>query len=879
MLVSLNEIDPSLRADFGSKAANIAQLIRSGFPVPEGFCVPVRHYLEHMKWDPIPQKMNELLSDQKSINAEELRRRLEHLREEISAAPLSADLFQQIETGCGRLKNDRVAVRSSATAEDLPGHSFAGLYDTFLAVRGIANVIQAVKNCWASLWSQRAFEYRERKGFSHQSVQMAVIVQAQVPAEASGVLFTSDPRGGSRDRLIIEGTFGLGEALVSGMVTPDRIVLAKTDLRTIERVVSEKKLQVVAAGDSGVRSEALGEEASHKPCLSDRLIRDLGELGVNAEREFGEPQDIEWAVSAGKVAILQARPITTLAKEKSFADRQVWSNLNAGEVLPDVVSPMTWSVVERLIYQIFGLILGRLGMEFGRHPLLGQIAGRGYFNLNTFTGMMRKIPGLGSLDPTEMFGGRQGDAGAVALAPEDIPDLSFRWDRFFLRLPGFLVWLLSHTTYRGLQFAAALRRNTQRLERSDLNSLSDKALIAQLHVLLEDPSVAMRAISYGGIGAMYLSPAFVVCRRWLGDTDGSLANRLLGGLGQMDSAESGLDLWRLAAFAHQHLEVERTILTAATFESIRTALPSVAAGPEFLDRWREFMSRHGHHTRAEIELLNPRWRETPDAVLDMVRAYLQGIDAINPVALHQERRKERRELSATLLPKLRNPLKRWLFRVFVEGAQRGCVVRENVKSEAVRRFAHGRVVLLELGKRWRKRGTLVDAEDVLFLRFEEIGPVSLGQAQFDVRQTIAERRAEFEKNKKIIPPTVVVGRFDPERYTADGVDSSARTLTGLGVSSGVATGRARVILRSDTTEHVRPGEILVAPFTDPGWTPYFLHAAAIVMDLGGLLSHGSIIAREYGIPAVANVGPATRIIRTGQRLHVDGNRGEVRILE
>jgi pyruvate,water dikinase len=875
MLVWLNEIDPSRLGDFGSKAANIGRLIRSGFPVPGGFCIPAPYYLEHMKWDSIAGKINGLLGDFESIGADEL----ERLRQEIATAPLSAELFQQIEDALGRLKSDRVAVRSSATVEDLPGHSFAGLYDTFLAVQGTANIIQAVKSCWASLWSHRAFEYRQRKGFGHRSAQMAVIVQALVPADASGVLFTSDPRGGNSDRLIIEGSFGLGEALVSGMVTPDRIVLSKADFQIVESVVSEKKLQIVAAAESGVRSEALGEGANHKPCLAAALIHELAELGLKAEREFGAPQDIEWAVSAGNVAILQSRPITTLARKKSFEDRQVWSNLNAGEVLPDVVSPMTWSVVERLVYQIFNLILGRLGMEFGRHPLLGQIAGRGYFNLNTFTGMMRKIPGLGSLDPTEMFGGRQGDAGALALAPEDIPDLNFRWGRFFLRLPGFLVWFLSHTTYRGLQFAAALRRNTERLERSDLNSLPDSALIGQLHALLEDPSVAMRAISYGGIGAMYLSPAFAVCRRWLGDTDGSLANRLLGGLGHMDSAESGLDLWRLAAFAHQHPEVERTILTTATFESISAALPSLAGGPEFSDSWREFMREHGHHTRAEIELLNQRWRETPDAVLDMVRGYLRGIDAINPVALHEERRKERRQLNAISLAKLRNPLKRWLFQLFVEGAQRGCLVRENVKSEAVRRFAHGRSVLLELGKRWQKRGMLVDAEDVLFLRFEELRPVSSGRAPFDVRQAIADRRAEFEKHKKITPPAVVVGKFDPERYVADGFDSSVRILTGLGVSSGVATGRARVVLRSDTTEQVQPGEILVAPFTDPGWTPYFLHAAAIVMDLGGLLSHGSIIAREYGIPAVANVGPATRIIRTGQRLHVDGNRGEVRILE
>jgi pyruvate,water dikinase len=826
--------------------------------------------------------MEDFLSNREALSLEARRSRLEVLRQEIIRLSLNGDHLAQIEEAHKRLRSARVAVRSSAISEDLPGHSFAGLYDTILGVAGSSSLVEAVKNCWASLWTERVFEYRERSGFDHQSACMAVIIQTLVQADVSGVLFTADPRGRASDRLIIEGSFGLGEALVSGKVNPDRIVLAKPDLHILEWTVSEKKVQTVARPAGGVQEEPVAQASQKAPCLSQDAVRQLAELGQNVERHLGGPQDIEWAISSGKAFLLQSRPITTLSPQKSFEDRQVWSNLNAGEVLPDVASPMTWSIVERLIYRVFGLILGKLGMEFGRHPLIGQIAGRGYFNLNTFTGMMRKIPGLGSLNPTEMFGGKQDKAlaeGSAALAPEDIPDLSFQRSRFFLNLPGFVIWLLSHSTQRGLQFAAALRRNTERLEQIDLHTLPDEALADRLHTLLEDPSIAMRAISYGGLGAMYLAPAFSFCRRWLGDADGSLANRLLGGLGNMDSAESGLDLWRLAAFAHEHAEVERGLRDSGKFASVQSNLPSVAGGPEFSRRWEQFMARHGHHTRAELELLNPRWRETPDLVLDMVRSYLQSMDRVDPVSLHRERRKERRGLNAALRTRLRNPLKRWLFQFLIDGAQRGCLVRENVKSEAVRRFAHGRSVLLELGKRWCERGILKDRDDIFFLRIDEIDPKRVSHAGFDVRRTIADRRAEYERNKTIIPPAVVIGQFNPFCCPPDGFDPGTRTLSGLAVSSGAATGPARVVLRSDTTAQVLPGEILVAPFTDPGWTPYFLRAAAIVMDMGGLLSHGSIIAREYGIPAVANVGPATRIIQTGQCLHVDGNKGEVRILD
>jgi pyruvate,water dikinase len=882
MLVGLEQIGPSSAEDVGSKATNLARMRRFGFPVPEGFCITARAYLEHVKSSPVLASMTQSLEAAEPADSDKRLKRLELLRTAIVTMPLDSNLQTQIEHAYHQLHSERVAVRSSATAEDLPGHSFAGLYDTFLGVRGISNIAQAVKSCWASLWSERAFEYRERKGFGHQAACMAVVIQALVPADASGVLFTSDPRGTASDRLIIEGSFGLGEALVSGKVNPDRIVLMKPDLRILEQTIAEKKLRIVANSESGVREEAIQDASRNKPCLTERMVEQLGELGLKAEADLGGPQDIEWAVASEKIFVLQTRPITTLVRQKSFEDRQVWSNLNAGEVLPDVVSPMTWSVVGRLVYQVFDLILGRLGMEFGRHPLVGQIAGRAYFNLNTFTGMMRKIPGLGSLNPTEMFGGKQDTAradGGAVLAPEDIPDLSFERRRFFLNLPGFLIWVCGHTPHRGLQFAAALRKNTERLERLRLTNLPNEELIRQLHALLEDPSVVMGAISYGGLGAMYLSPAFSVCRRWLGDTDGSLANRLLGGLGNMDSAESGLDLWRLAAFAHQHPEVEKILLAVDDFRTVEATVPAAAGGSEFLDRWAKFMKRHGHHTRAEIELLNPRWRETPDQVLGMVRGYLENMDRVDPLALHRQRRKERHELNAAIQARLRNPLKRWLFQFLINGAQKGCVVRENVKSEAVRRFAHGRSVLLELGRRWRERGEIGSVEDIFFLQFEELELVQAGRPGFEVRRTIADRRAEYERNKTIVPPAIVVGRFDPRDCPPDGFDKSARILTGLAVSSGVATGRARVILRSDTTEQVLPGEVLVAPFTDPGWSPYFLRAAAIVMDLGGLLSHGSIIAREYGIPAVANVGPATRIVKTGQRLQVDGNRGEVRILD
>jgi pyruvate,water dikinase len=266
-------------------------------------------------------------------------------------------------------------------------------------------------------------------------------------------------------------------------------------------------------------------------------------------------------------------------------------------------------------------------------------------------------------------------------------------------------------------------------------------------------------------------------------------------------------------------------------------------------------------------------------VLGTVRSYIQNADRIDPLALHAKQAAEREKLVADCRRRLRNPIKRWLFTRIVQQAQLGCVVRENVKSEAVRLLALGRKILLELGNRLTGRRVLEAPEDIFFLQLEEIEPIRSKNPLMDARSIVLERREDYDRNLRIKPPPVVVGEFDPSTCPVQSINLDARVLVGLSVSAGVATGRARVITRSDTQDRVLPGEILVAPFTDPGWTPYFLPASAIVMDMGGLLSHGSIIAREYGIPAVVNVGPATEIIHTGQMLRVDGNRGEVEILE
>jgi pyruvate,water dikinase len=902
-----------------------------------------------------------------------------------------------MEEALGILGAELVAVRSSATAEDLPGRSFAGQYDTHLGVSGSKDCLRAVMKCWASLWTERACDYRAANGIDHAGVDMAVIVQELVPAEASGVLFTADPVTGRRDRIVIEAGFGLGEAVVSGKVSPDRMVILKDELRIVEHTVSAKTIEVVLDGKGGVRERPVDADRAVTSAIDEVVALRLGVLGMKAEKESGGPQDLEWAVRSGDVSILQCRPITALpdppptpgglirrltglltkrdvaraevprtprdgaeappaaraeaetgtkhaaeaehvvaaevteaehlpVPEESAAvevspapgkppgqavgiqgkakggekvepppaqfepggasreDRQVWTSANAAEVLPDVMSPMTWSAIRPIVYQLFSSLFGKFGADFDEHPLFRLIAGRAYFNLNTFIGCLRRVPGLGKKDFRELFGGDQramASLGKLNIPDEDIPDIHPGAWRAPLTLPHVVFDFLSHSPRSGRRFVDMIRKDTDVLCAVDPRSLTDEELAGESISVVNNILGSLHPLLFAGAGLGYSMSLFKICKWWFGGEGSAIAARLLSGLGGYEAADAGLNLWRLAVFARRDPEVEEAILSENDFAAVRAAVAGSRPGDEFLAKWNGLLRRHGHHTRGEMELMNARWSERPDCVLGILRGYVRGIGKADPVARARRVAAVRESLAAECRRKLRDPVKRLAFSFILRQAQRASPIRENLKSEMARRLALVRLLLLELGGRLAWRAVLAEPEDIFFLTLEELAPVLSGGPGFDVREAVAERRAEYETNLAVTPPPVVVGRLDAAGLAASGpddaVDGTARQLTGVPVCPGVVEGPARVILQSGT-EQVLPGEMLVAPSTDPGWAPYFLNAAAIVMDMGGLLSHGSIIARELGVPCVVNVGPATKVVRTGQILRLDGNRGVVEIL-
>jgi pyruvate,water dikinase len=845
-IVSLSSQKLDKISIIGTKALNLNKLINLGFNVPKGFCITSEIYNEHFN----KSGMNKIEILQKiSSSPDEKSNILNNIRDKIISSPLNGNLRKEIEKHFHLLGSNSVAVRSSCTAEDLEKNSFAGQYDTFLGISNIEDCILSIKKCWASLWNERVFHYREKYKVNHLEVSMAVIVQTLIEPNFSGVIFTIEPVKGEKDRIVIEYCRGPGESLVSGKITPERIIIDKKNLKIIEETKRE---------------------------IPEEIVKKLAEDSLKIEEHFNSPQDIEWAIKNEEIYFLQSRPVSTFDREDNF----IWTNANTGEVLPDVATPVTWSIARLFIKEIFRQILTMTGIELDNTEIIKLIAGRIYFNLNVVTGIFKAVPGLKDREFSDILGGMQGKKieGLPEILPEDIVTFKINPWKVLFKLPFLLVWFLRNSPSKGFYFIDKLRKDTDFLIKKDLSSMTDEELFRHFHNIMEKFYDLAKLVSCAGSGMSYFNILKNICRLWLSDSDSSISNRLMSGMGNMESALSGLDLWRLSLSGCENEEIKNIIMSEHNSEEIRESLKKIPCGREFLSKWNDFMKSHGHHTRGEIELFNKRWAEEPDYILDRVRFFMAQKEICNPVAEYEKRAEERDFLVKKIRKSFKNPFKRYIFNYVLLQASSGLVFRENIKSEAVKRIFLCRLILLEAGQRLHRKGRIENKEDIFFLELEELD--SLFKDSFNnVRNIINKRRYEYEKNLKINVPPVIKGRFIPEDFISEEIKFSGKLLRGIAVSPGTVTGAARVILKHDREEKILPGEILVAPFTDPGWTPYFMSASAIVMDMGGMLSHGSIVARELAIPAVVNVGPATKIIKTGQIIRVDGNNGTVEIVK
>ena len=886
LVLDLAEVDAGFLPVVGGKAANLGELIRAGFPVPPGACVTTEAYRQVAASVAIPF---DVLA---GASGDALQRAAAAAREAMRAAPIPAEIRRAVGDAYARLgEQTPVAVRSSATAEDLPTASFAGQQDTYLHVVGREAVIDAVRRCWSSLWTERAVVYRTTNAIDHRAVRLAVVIQRMIEAEVAGVLFTANPVTGRRRQAVIDASPGLGEAVVSGAVNPDHFVVDTDSGAILERRAGDKRFEVRPVPGGGTRhvEKAASED---RFCIDDAQARALAALGDRVEAHYGAPQDTEWAIDGdGRLWLTQARPITTLfpIPERPRRPGAPGPAPRPGELRVY----FCFSVAQGLYRPItpMGLAAFRLLSAAGAHllgytvadPLVGshaydEGAQRVFVDL---TGTLRSVVGR-KLFP-RMLDVMEARSAAILRGQLADPRLSltvrtpFPAMRRALRIA--VKYAVPVTVAQALARPASARARAVRIGEETAARLTvpatatpaerldriERALGSE--VLEVGPKLMPAAAA--GLGML------VMAGRLLGeDATATELQTVLRGLPHNITTEMDLALWTLATTIRQDESTRGRFLgepPAQLAEAFRAGtLPAVAQRGI-----SDFLRAYGHRAVAEIDLGIPRWSDDPAHVLGVLANYLRLDDpALAPDAVFTRGAAEAERMIETLVDRARRrgPLRARLVRFALDRARQLAGLREIPKYFMIVALGALRRELALVGAELARRGTIDGAEDVFFLDLVETRAALQGG---DWRERVATRRQAYdaELRRRHVPSVILFDGTEPEAATL-AAKAADGALVGTAASAGTVTAAARVIL-DPVGAHLEPGEILVAPSTDPGWTPLFLTAGGLVMEMGGANSHGAVVAREYGIPAVVGVAQATRHIKTGQRVTVDGTSGLV----
>lgn len=827
----------------GGKGLNLGKLTRAGFQVPSGFCITTDAY----RWSV------ENLSEQHASS--------------VKAVALETDLIESIQTVRDELQTDTVAVRSSATAEDLDTASFAGQQDTFLNVRS-DELLDAVKDCWVSLWSERAVAYRRTQGISDDGLAMAVVVQEMCDADVSGVLFTVSPF--NENVSIVESNWGLGESVVSGDITPDSFQISRETGEILESTVATKREMITSSGVNEVLTEQ-----QDIPSLNDAQLEELAQIGLQVEHIYGHPMDIEWGLANGKFVLLQARSITTHPQQQISPDKSeekiaklrtteiqvlnklsdargtIWSHHNLAEVLPTPL-PMTWTIMQRFMSGKGGL--GKAYRDLGFFPskrvdelgILDLICGRIYVNLNRESELF--FDGFPYAHEFEEL--KQNPQ--KAMYAQAALNIKYSSSGFWFKLPLYIIRLtkaeMRLRKYRAgfdqeltEQIFPQFQQDVQTEQRLDYTKLSDEELVTKFEEWCEKTlddfaPKALIATVLAGFSLQRLEVALQKCVDEI--TAKHLANSLIsGGSGN---------------------------LTVETNERLQ----QVGKGDISLS---DFLNDYGHRAVNEFELAQPRWREDTEYLEQIITTFSQQKDVSGDdnnqyhTRQFEQRDDAEKELNEVLDKKagLRKQVESEL-----DFTRRYIPYRETAKFYLMLGYEQMRRALVELDIRYHLNG------GIFYLVQDELSQLINGQ---DFGDIIAERRQQRDLLLQILLPDVIFSDSLDNIGTSLSTEVSD-TYAGVGISAGVAKGQARVLLNPS---NIRPEDrdyILVCPSTDPAWTPLFMHAAGLVMERGGLLSHGAVVAREYGVPAVANITNATENLVEGQMIQVDGNKGTVSIL-
>ena len=863
-VLGFQEIDKTKLNVVGGKGANLGELSRiEGIHVPAGFCITTEAFQRIMGETP---SIHASLAQLARLNVEERKKIGDlsgELRRVIEQVAIPEEIQQAITRQLARLgENNAYAVRSSATAEDLPTASFAGQQDTYLNVIGKAAILAHISKCWASLFTERAVIYRMQNGFDHRKVHLAVVVQQMVFPQAAGILFTADPVTGNRKVLSIDASFGLGEALVAGLVNPDSYKVR--DGAIIDKQIATKQLAIYGVNAGGTQTQAIDPDQQNRQALADEQILALARLGRTIEAHFGSPQDIEWCLADESFYIVQSRPITTLfpIPEANDAENHVYLSVGHQQMMTDPLKPLGLSFFLLTTRAPMRTAGGRLFVDVTQH--LAAPVSRALL-----------LQGMGQHDPLMKDALQtiiaRGDF--IKAAPDEQPAQSSQGAPSAPAQPPIepdpaIVAALIKQNQTSI---AALKQTIQTKAGADLFAfiLAD---IQELRQILFDPqssAVFMAAIQ----AAAWINEKM---NEWLGEKNA--ADTLAQSVPNNITSEMGLALLDVADALRPYPAVI-AYLQQGTEDNFWDGLLQVDGGQAALDAIDGFLDHYGMRCAGEIDITRDRWREQPTTLVPLILSNIKNFAPGESERRFAQGRQEALEKAQTLLDRLAalpdGEQKAKETKRHIDLIRNFIGYREYPKYGMVSRYFVYKQALLKEAEQLVQAGVLQETADIYYLTFDELGEVV--RTQQLAAGLISIRKEEYKTYEKLTPPRVITSEGEIVRGKYKRENLPAGALVGLAVSAGVIEGRARVILTMSAAD-LEEGDILVTRFTDPSWTPLFVAIKGLVTEVGGLMTHGAVIAREYGLPAVVGVEHATKLIKDGQRIRVNGTDGYVEIL-
>jgi len=863
----LQEIDRTNLMVVGGKGASLGELSGiKGIRVPEGFCVTTEAYKKITENN---QELNSVLDKLTRLKAEEREKISEisaKIRMTIERIPIPKDIAKEITGYLTKFgEKDAFAVRSSATAEDLPTASFAGQQDTYLNIIGKEAILKHISNCWASLFTERAVIYRLQNGFDHRKVQLSVVVQKMVFPQAAGILFTADPVTSNRKVLSIDASFGLGEAMVSGLVNPD--IYKVCNRKVIDKKISTKKLAIYALKNGGTKQQEIEPDMQTRQALTDKQILQLAQMGRKIEEHFGCPQDIEWCLVDETFYIVQSRPITNLypIPEANDQENHVYLSVGHQQMMTDPIKPLGLS---------FFLLMTRAPMR--------KAGGRLFIDVTQMLASQREnlLDAMGQHDPLirdALITLIERD-GFIRSLPVDKKELNpvlgnndMSSERFQAKIENDPA-IVSDLIRRSQTSIEELKQNIQTKSGAELFDLILED-IPQLKKLLFDPQssdVFMTAIN----ASSWINKKM---KEWLGEKN--VADTLSLSVPNNITSEMGLELLDLADVIRPYPEVIDYLHHIKDDNFFLDDLDKFDGGKEVQDAINAYLNKYGMRCAGEIDITKTRWSEKPTTIVPLILSNIKNFEPNAGKRKFEQGRLEALKKEQELLDRLKQlpdgEQKAKETKRVIDLIRNFIGYREYPKYGIVSRYFVYKQALLKEADQLVRANVIPEKEDIYYLTFEELRDV-VRTNKLD-HQIISKRKDEYKLYEKLTPPRVITsdGEIIAGKYKRENLPAGA--IAGLSVSSGVIEGRARVILNMEDAD-LEDGDILVTTFTDPSWTPLFVSIKGLVTEVGGLMTHGAVIAREYGLPAVVGVENATRLIKDGQRIRVNGTDGYVEIV-